>query len=239
MRRNQRALATQGDHRSAVERVDRLLAWAPLGRHLVEPWRVVLAGPPNVGKSSLINALVGYERAIVHPTPGTTRDVVTVATAIDGWPVELTDTAGLHVSHEPLELAGIALTRARMAAADLVVLVFDASRSRSHADDALARDWPQALMVWNKCDLVASGEVVEVPPTVLLTSATGGLGLESLQQEIGHRLVPRDPSPGEAMPFLAEQIETLQNLHDLLREGRSDGALGMLASAKCWSTRRC
>ena len=57
--------------------------------------RVVLAGWPNVGKSSLINALLGYARAIVHPSPGTTRDVVTASTAIDGWPIELSDTAGL------------------------------------------------------------------------------------------------------------------------------------------------
>ena len=66
-----------------------------VGLRLVSGWRVVLAGRPNVGKSRLLNALAGYERAIVDPTPGTTRDVVTVRTALDGWPVELADTAGL------------------------------------------------------------------------------------------------------------------------------------------------
>ncbi len=67
---------------------------AGLGRRLTRPWRVAVAGPPNVGKSSLMNALAGYQRSIVSPTPGTTRDVVTTRLAIDGWPVELADTAG-------------------------------------------------------------------------------------------------------------------------------------------------
>ena len=70
----------------------------------MQPWRVVFGGPANVGKSSLINALVGYGRSIVHDLPGTTRDALTAATAIDGWPVELCDTAGLRaaVHEEPL-----------------------------------------------------------------------------------------------------------------------------------------
>ena len=77
------------------------------GRHLLTPFDVVLAGPANVGKSSLINALVGYNRAIVYDAPGTTRDVITAETAIDGWPVTLSDTAGLRDSDDPLEMAGV------------------------------------------------------------------------------------------------------------------------------------
>ncbi len=72
-----------------------LLARAAIGLHLTEPWQVVIAGPPNVGKSSLINAILGYQRAIVFDQPGTTRDVVTALTALDGWPIEFSDTAGL------------------------------------------------------------------------------------------------------------------------------------------------
>jgi tRNA modification GTPase len=75
-----------------------LASWASLGRHLVAPWKVAVAGPPNVGKSSLINALAGYQRSVVSETAGTTRDVVTVQVAFDGWPVELADTAGLRAS---------------------------------------------------------------------------------------------------------------------------------------------
>ena len=67
----------------------------------------MLAGRPNVGKSSLTNALLGYTRSIVFDQPGTTRDVVTATTAIDGWPIEFSDTAGLREGSEPLEAAGI------------------------------------------------------------------------------------------------------------------------------------
>jgi tRNA modification GTPase len=100
----------------AAELVGQLLDRRDLGLHLTTPWRVVLAGPPNVGKSSLINALAGYERAIVSPVPGTTRDVVTLTTAIDGWPVELADTAGLRTTDDELESAGVQLAEATLAA---------------------------------------------------------------------------------------------------------------------------
>ena len=84
-----------GDVGSARRQSELLLSRAKLGQRLTRPWSVVLAGRSNVGKSSLMNALAGHQRAIVHPTPGTTRDAVTALTAIDGWPVELCDTAGL------------------------------------------------------------------------------------------------------------------------------------------------
>lgn len=142
-----------GDAPKAGQQLDALLAHAPLGRHLTEPWRVVLAGAPNVGKSSLINALVGYQRAIVHHVPGTTRDVVTATTAIEGWPVELSDTAGLRETSHPIEQAGMELAQDRMGDADLVLLVFDSSQSWTDADRALCAAWPGAILVYNKADL--------------------------------------------------------------------------------------
>jgi tRNA modification GTPase len=78
---------------TARARLGALVERAGVGLHLAHPFKVVLAGQPNAGKSSLINAMVGYERALVFAEPGTTRDVVTACTAIDGWPVELADTA--------------------------------------------------------------------------------------------------------------------------------------------------
>src|SRR6185503_7750192 len=107
----------------------RLLALAEVGLHLTTPWRVVFAGPPNVGKSSLVNALLGYPRAIVYDQPGTTRDVLTASTAFDGWPFELRDTAGLRdgISLDSVEVEGVARARAQIATADLVVFVHDRS----------------------------------------------------------------------------------------------------------------
>jgi tRNA modification GTPase len=85
-----------------------LIERSDFGLHLVQPWKVVLVGRPNSGKSSLLNAIVGYERAIVFSQPGTTRDVLTAGTALDGWPVELADTAGLREPGDELEAEGVA-----------------------------------------------------------------------------------------------------------------------------------
>lgn len=193
--------------------LDDLLSWQSLGCHLTEPWRVVLAGRPNVGKSSLINALVGYERAIVHPTPGTTRDLVAATTAWDGWPVELVDTAGLHVAAKGVEAAGVALARERLATADLVLLVLDASNPLTAEDHALLADWPGALVVLNKCDLGGARDedfAGSVPPPYWRVSAATGAGLDALQRAMVERLVPRHPPRGQAVPFRAEQIVALQ-----------------------------
>jgi tRNA modification GTPase len=215
-----------------------LLARVPLGLHLTQPWRVVLAGRPNVGKSSLLNALAGYQRAIVHPSPGTTRDVVTFSTAIDGWPVELCDTAGLHAATCAVERAGVARARETLADADLLLFVFDRSQPWSDADQKLldaveakekgtvpiCRNGPKGashkwglspflphayLVIHNKCDLPpAAGS----RPPGLSLSALRGDGIEALVQTISRRLVPDPPPPGAAVPFALEQVEHLQRL---------------------------
>ncbi len=91
--------------------LEQLARYDAVGRRLTTPWRVVIAGAPNVGKSSLVNALAGYQRSVVAPTPGTTRDVVTSRIAIDGFAIELADTAGLRSDAESLEELGIEQAR--------------------------------------------------------------------------------------------------------------------------------
>ena len=188
---------------------------AGLGRHLVAAWRVVVAGPPNAGKSTLTNALLGYRRALVHPTPGTTRDLVTASTAIEGWPVELVDTAGLGEAEHPLERAGIALAERELAAADLVLLVFDRSRPFSAADEALRTRWPDALAIQNKSDLPPG----EPRAAGLEISALSGQGLENLLAAIARRLVPEVPEAGAAVPFSEEQIAEIARMIEELTKG--------------------
>jgi len=195
-----------GNSQTARQAVQTLLSRAQIGLHLTRPWQVVLCGRPNVGKSSLINALAGYARAIVHPTPGTTRDVVSVRTALDGWPVEFSDTAGLHAGGGVLERAGIRRAEQKLTQADLVVLIFDRSVAWSGADGELLGQRPKAIVVENKSDLPAAGRR---PAPSLETSALRGTGIEALIDAIAARLVPQPPPPGTAVPFTQEQVEQL------------------------------
>lgn len=185
-----------------------LLRWAEFGRHLTEPWRVVLCGRPNVGKSSLINALVGFGRSIVFDQPGTTLDVVTIETALDGWPVELSDTAGLRESTSELEMAGIERARRRLESADLRVLVIDTSQQADEADRRLLTAWPEAVVVAHKCDLPVMWGA-PVPPEALAVSSVTGEGVNLLAELVSGRLVPEVPLPRTLIPVNARQVAQL------------------------------
>lgn len=219
------ASAKPAELADAFRRLSSLIARARIGLHLVEPFSVVLAGRPNAGKSSLINALLGYQRSIVHDQPGTTRDVVTAGAAFDGWPVELADTAGLRPGGDPLEMAGIGLAKRRLAGADLRILVFDASQPWGDDDRQLLERWPDALVVRSKCDLVRA-----VPPLPsVATSAVTGQGIDELAKLIARRLVPEPPEPGAAMPFRDWQVETLRQAADACARGELAAARTLLA----------
>jgi tRNA modification GTPase len=204
-----------------------LLGRAALGTRMVGGWTVALAGRPNVGKSSLMNALAGFDRAIVSPTPGTTRDVVTARTGIDGWPVELADTAGLREAADELEEAGVALARNRHGRADLVLVVLDRSRSLDQGEQTLLTDHPTGLVVANKCDLNPAWPGPDLG--ALEVSARTGEGIDRLVQEIGRRLVPEAPTEGSGVPFRAWQVERLERALALARGGRVESAATALA----------
>ena len=212
----------------ASDRLRELLGWTVLGSHLIEPWKVAIAGKPNVGKSSLMNALLGYERTIVFDQPGTTRDVVTASTALDGWPVEFSDTAGLRVATSEIEAEGVARARSTQATADAVVLVFDASGPWGEEQQELLASQPGAIVVHNKIDLVDKPSPLPTPG--LATSALTGQGLSELITAIVHSLVPATPPTDAAIPFTRRQVDLLQAALDQLAVSAPDRAVSLLKS---------
>jgi tRNA modification GTPase len=200
-----------------------LLARVVVGSHLAVGWRVVLAGRPNVGKSSLINALLGYQRAIVFDQAGTTRDVVTAGTAIDGWPVEFADTAGIAKDVGSVEAAGVKLAWQHVASADLVVFVSDLSSPWTADDEQILQSVGESsLIVHNKSDLVVSAS--EKRPVGMLTSASQEDGIQDLITAISQRLVPTPPQPGEAVPFNHRQTQCLHQASAAINRGDLDQA---------------
>jgi len=202
--------------------LDRLIERGRVGVRLVGGWRVAIAGRPNVGKSRLLNALAGYQRAIVDPTPGTTRDVVTARTAFDGWPVELVDTAGLRGTEDQIERSGIDRARREHRRADLLLKVVDRSEPLRDEDKALLAEPGAALIIVNKADLPAAWaaeKVLESHGSLLVVSAERGTGLEELGIEIARRLVPCPPEAGGGVPFRAAHLEALAAARDALERG--------------------
>jgi len=211
-----------GETDAATDRLRVLNRGSEIGKHLNDPWRIVLTGHANVGKSSLINAILGYQRSIVFEQPGTTRDVVTAHTAIDGWPVELADTAGLREGGDAIESAGVALARQRLAAADIVVLVFDSTEPWTTEATSLLAEWPGAIIVGNKCDLAT--QPADNRPAGLRTSAVTGEGVQELIRELAARLVPEPPPPGTAVPFNERQVDAVRKCISLLKVEETEGA---------------
>lgn len=185
-----------------------------LGRHLTTPWKVAVLGPPNVGKSSLVNALAGYQRSIVAPTPGTTRDVVTTRIAVDGWPVELSDTAGLREEGEALEEQGMQRARDAAAEADLCLWLLDASEAPVWPEPAPDR----CLFVINKIDL-ASAWHWRAESDAVAVSARDGRGLPELLAAVARWLVPETPAPGTPVPIDREQAEKIDSALRCCRAG--------------------
>jgi tRNA modification GTPase len=215
-----------GERDRAAAALTALSDRARFARGLTRPWRVALAGWANVGKSSLLNAIVGYRRALVWDLPGVTRDVLAVDVAIEGWPLELVDAAGLGPTRDPLGAAAAERACEALSRADLALWVLDATRltrrelevaaETAAAQIAAAADVapvPLALPAWlavvNKTDQPCldgtPAAEVSLGPAAIGASATTGAGVPELLTQLVQRLVPDAPPPGAAIPFTPRQ----------------------------------
>ena len=215
-------------HRQLTERVDRaigvidvLLATAKDGQVLRRGVRAAILGRPNAGKSSLLNVLLGHDRAIVSPVPGTTRDTIEETANIQGIPVVFVDTAGLREATDSIEEEGIRRSRAAAARAEILLHVVDASERLSDLDLAFLREFahrPRVVVV-NKSDLESHLELPQdVESPVVRVSCAHGSGLDSLRQAI-HRLI----WSGKAGSEMHEVMINARH-EDALRRGREGAA---------------
>jgi tRNA modification GTPase len=214
-----------------LARIGALLATAPEGELLREGALTVLAGRPNSGKSSLFNALLGAERAIVTEIPGTTRDALEAQASVDGYPFRLVDTAGLRETVDRVEGIGIEFARRYLAAADLVLFCVEAGRALQEDEREFLRDRDpgRTLVVRTKADLAGDGEEAMADggmddPAAALRSVTvaavEGTGIPELREALlgmafGHVLA----DPGEAPVVTRERhARALRRARDELAE---------------------
>jgi tRNA modification GTPase len=202
------ALSAAVGKMASARDAERLLATAPLGLALASPRRVVLAGSPNVGKSTLFNALVREDRALVSPTAGTTRDPVRETIAIEQVPIELVDTAGVEEPRDLLEQLSIERTRSALRGADVVLFLFDAEAGASGPElrflEALSHR--RVILLVNKIDAGNKKPLLEALPV----SARTGQGIDDVRRRILRSLgvIPRHAA-GEAVVFTLRQERLL------------------------------
>lgn len=208
-----------GGLRQAMEAIQRLIESGREGRILREGAAVAIVGRPNVGKSSLMNALLQQDRAIVTPIAGTTRDVLEEVLNIRGVPVRLLDTAGLRQTRDPVEQEGVRRSRLAMDQAQLLLILLDGSLPLTGEDRALLaehRDKPRLLVV-NKSDLPQGLDQAALdaalsaqpqprpqpepqpqPASIIRISALTGEGLDGLRDAMRHALLREDFEPGDS-----------------------------------------
>ncbi|MGL6197064.1 MAG: GTPase [Thermoguttaceae bacterium] len=194
------------------KRIQQLRTNANLGRRILKPFRIVLTGNVNSGKSSLINALLGYNRVIVNPTPGTTRDVIEAETVIDGWVFTLIDTAGIRVTDDEIEKEGISSAISAQKNADLVIQLVDLSDEHDQIDFL---NKPNGITVFSKWDLEIVRErhkrIHDTNPALKnspVVSAQEHAGFDTLVGRIMRVVIPRTPEDFEAVPLVEFESAT-------------------------------
>jgi tRNA modification GTPase len=178
----------------------------------------VISGPPNAGKSSLLNRLLGFERAIVSPTPGTTRDTLEESILLKGWSLRLVDTAGIRESLDPIEQEGITRAIQQRSNADLILHVHDGSLPRVEIErvvDVVEGTIPGEILILNKSDVGEHPSWAETPG-VRISCLSGG-GLRELENAIDASLAA---AFGDGMPVDSAGFVAINARHqDCLRRG--------------------
>ena len=227
--------ALQEDITAARAGVHRLLAGAEAGRILREGVKTVIVGRPNVGKSSLLNALLGTERAIVTDVPGTTRDVIEEEISIDGIPLRLLDTAGLRAAEDAVERLGVERTEQHLADAELVLAVFDSSTHLTAEDQELLTRLrtmrADIIILCNKEDCASVLRVADfdgINAPVLMISAHAGTGLDALRETIAARVQQMEGGLDDgALPNKERETRALERAAKHLDEAATALAQGL------------
>jgi tRNA modification GTPase len=227
--------------REVLPGIQQLIRRHEEGRGFREGFRLALVGRPNVGKSSLLNRLLGRERAIVTEIPGTTRDLIHETVSLNGASIVLTDTAGIQATENPIEKIGIEKAKNQITTSDLILLVVDSQNDL--VDDEIGwfrpEDFKKLLVVINKVDLTGNSRQPRLPgafgdlPKIYISAKTG-FGTEALLDAIGNRLFGgRTPSVADTIVPNYRQKEglhkTLTHLASAVDAYREEVPLEMIA----------
>lgn len=235
-------LSDEAERRGAANaltaRFDAIAETFELGRRLTEPFVVLLTGIPNAGKSSFLNAALGFERVVVSPTSGTTRDLVGATTVLNGWTFRFVDAAGLRDAADPIERAGTRLTVEAVERADVVLRFFDATVGRAEQEavferffgDRAATFAGRTLDALNKVDLprerwASDWREVDERGEICPTSARTGAGVDALTKRLCDATVGDATRTSGALLWNGEQVEFWRETRDACARGDFETAL--------------